>query len=44
MELALPEKQAVAQLLKNFTFYGTQRLKTVFIRVLHWSLSPARSS
>jgi hypothetical protein len=32
------------QLLKNFpTFYGTQRVITVFTRTLHWSLYRARS-
>jgi hypothetical protein len=32
------------QLLENFpAFYGTRRFITVFTRVLHWSLSWARS-
>jgi hypothetical protein len=44
MELALLEKPAVAQLLKNFTiFYGTRRLINASIRALHWSQSSARS-
>jgi hypothetical protein len=41
---ALLDKPAIAQLLKNFSaFYVTRRFITVFIRVLHWSISCARS-
>jgi hypothetical protein len=39
----LLEKTPIAQLLKNFTFYGTRRFIAVFTRALHWSLSWARS-
>jgi hypothetical protein len=41
---ALIKKPSVVQLLKNFEeFYWTRRFITVFTRVLHWSLSWARS-
>jgi hypothetical protein len=41
---ALLEKPPVVQLLENFpAFYGTRRFITAFTRVLHWSLSWARS-
>jgi hypothetical protein len=40
MEISIPEKPSVAQLLKNFpTYYGTLRFITVFTRALHWFLS-----
>jgi hypothetical protein len=41
---ALLEKPPIVQPLKNFpAFYGTRRFISVFTRVLHWSLSWARS-
>jgi hypothetical protein len=42
---ALLKKPPIVKLLKNFPeFYGTRRFITVFSRVLHWSLSWARSN
>jgi hypothetical protein len=41
---ALPQKPPIMQLLKNFpAFHWTRRFVTVFTKVLHWSLSWARS-
>jgi hypothetical protein len=41
---ALLEKLPIVHLLKNFpAFYGTRRFIAVFTRVLHWSLSWAKS-
>jgi hypothetical protein len=41
---ALLEKLPIVQLLKNFpAFYGIRRFITAFTKVLHWSLSWARS-